>query len=73
MVHLPAMSSIKAYSAIIIGSGQAAGPLAMAFAKAGRKTALIEQIHVGGCCINEGAFFCNLPLLYSRFLTLVSI
>jgi pyruvate/2-oxoglutarate dehydrogenase complex dihydrolipoamide dehydrogenase (E3) component len=49
------MAHIKAYSAIVIGSGQAAGPLAMALAKAGRKTALIEQIHVGGCCINEGS------------------
>jgi pyruvate/2-oxoglutarate dehydrogenase complex dihydrolipoamide dehydrogenase (E3) component len=42
------------YSAIVIGSGQAGGPLAIAFAKAGHKTALIEQAHVGGTCINEG-------------------
>lgn len=42
------------YSAIIIGSGQAGGPLAMAFAKTGRKTALIEETHIGGTCINEG-------------------
>lgn len=43
-----------AYAAIIIGSGQAGGPLAMAFANAGKRTALIEQVHIGGTCINEG-------------------
>jgi heterodisulfide reductase subunit A-like polyferredoxin len=42
------------YAAIIIGSGQAGGPLAMAFANAGKRTALIEQVHIGGTCINEG-------------------
>jgi pyruvate/2-oxoglutarate dehydrogenase complex dihydrolipoamide dehydrogenase (E3) component len=42
------------YSAIVIGSGQAGGPLATAFAKAGHKTALIEEAHIGGTCINEG-------------------
>ena len=42
------------YSAIIIGSGQAGGPLATAFARAGHKTALIEEVHVGGTCINVG-------------------
>lgn len=42
------------YDAIVIGSGQAGGPLAGAFAKAGHRTALIEREHVGGTCINEG-------------------
>ncbi len=42
------------YDAIVIGAGQAGGPLATALAKAGRKTALIERKHVGGTCINEG-------------------
>ncbi|MCC7449357.1 MAG: mercuric reductase [Anaerolineae bacterium] len=42
------------YDAIVIGAGQAGGPLATALAKAGRKTALIEREHVGGTCINEG-------------------
>jgi len=42
------------YGSIVIGSGQAAVPLAMALAKAGSKIALIEQTHVGGTCINEG-------------------
>src|SRR6266571_8780818 len=42
------------YDAIIIGSGQAGNPLAQAFARAGRKTALIERAFVGGTCINYG-------------------
>ena len=42
------------YDAIIIGAGQAGGPLSTALANAGWKTALIERIHVGGTCINEG-------------------
>ena len=42
------------YDAIVIGAGQAGGPLASAFANAGRKMALIERAHVGGTCINEG-------------------
>lgn len=42
------------FDVIIIGSGQGGGPLASAFAQAGRKTALVEATHVGGTCINEG-------------------
>ena len=42
------------YDAIIIGAGQAGGPLSTALANAGWKTAIIERIHVGGTCINEG-------------------
>lgn len=42
------------YDALIIGSGQGGGPLASALARAGWKTALIEQEHVGGTCVNEG-------------------
>jgi pyruvate/2-oxoglutarate dehydrogenase complex dihydrolipoamide dehydrogenase (E3) component len=42
------------YDAIIIGAGQAGGPLAGALARSGWKTALIEREHVGGTCINEG-------------------
>ncbi|HEY0786885.1 MAG TPA: FAD-dependent oxidoreductase, partial [Acidobacteriaceae bacterium] len=40
--------------AIIIGSGQAANPLALALSEAGKKTILIEVRHVGGTCVNEG-------------------
>ena len=39
---------------IVIGAGQAGGPLAGAFAQAGRRTALLERAHVGGTCINVG-------------------
>lgn len=42
------------YDAILIGSGQGATPLAGTFAKAGRRTLLIERSHIGGTCINEG-------------------
>ncbi|MDB4893701.1 MAG: mercuric reductase [Gemmatimonadetes bacterium] len=40
--------------AIVIGAGQGGGPLAGAFAKAGRRTLLVERTHIGGTCINEG-------------------
>lgn len=42
------------YDALVIGSGQAGGPLASALARAGRKTALVEREHIGGTCINVG-------------------
>jgi pyruvate/2-oxoglutarate dehydrogenase complex dihydrolipoamide dehydrogenase (E3) component len=42
------------YDLIVIGSGQGGGPLAGTFAKAGRKALLVERVHVGGTCINEG-------------------
>ncbi len=42
------------YDAIIIGTGQAASPLAVRLAKAGRKVAIIERDRVGGTCVNNG-------------------
>jgi pyruvate/2-oxoglutarate dehydrogenase complex dihydrolipoamide dehydrogenase (E3) component len=42
------------YDAIIIGSGQAANPLAKKLVAAGWKTALIERKFIGGTCINVG-------------------
>ncbi len=48
------MTQNETYDAIIIGAGQAGGPLSTALAGAGMKTALIEEVHVGGTCINEG-------------------
>ena len=51
--HLPHKRAMS-YSAIVIGSGQAGGPLATVFARAGHKTALIEEVHIGGTCVNVG-------------------
>jgi pyruvate/2-oxoglutarate dehydrogenase complex dihydrolipoamide dehydrogenase (E3) component len=48
------MATPQQYDAIIIGSGQAGGPLATTLAQAGWKVAIIEREHVGGTCINEG-------------------
>jgi pyruvate/2-oxoglutarate dehydrogenase complex dihydrolipoamide dehydrogenase (E3) component len=42
------------YDALILGAGQAGVPLARALAAAGKRTALVEKVHVGGTCINEG-------------------
>src|ERR1700742_2662057 len=44
----------KQYDAIVIGAGQAGGPLAKKLAMAGKKTALIEKRWVGGTCVNDG-------------------
>lgn len=40
--------------ALVIGSGQGGGPIAGAFARAGRRTVLIERRYIGGTCINNG-------------------
>ncbi len=48
------MTTSSRYDAIVIGAGQGGGPLSTALARAGRRTAIIEQKHVGGTCINEG-------------------
>src|ERR1043165_8613452 len=42
------------YDAIVIGAGQGGMPLSRALATAGRKTAIIERVQVGGTGINEG-------------------
>ena len=42
------------YDAVVIGAGQAGVPLAVAFAKAGRRTAIVERADVGGTCVNVG-------------------
>ncbi|MGH2495572.1 MAG: mercuric reductase [Ktedonobacteraceae bacterium] len=48
------MNQTTQYDAIVIGAGQSGGPLSTALANAGWKTAIIERVHVGGTCINEG-------------------
>jgi len=45
---------MKTYDAIVIGAGQAGGPLAKKLAAAGKKTALIEKRFYGGTCVNDG-------------------
>ncbi|AEW00478.1 dihydrolipoyl dehydrogenase [Niastella koreensis] len=45
---------MKKYDALIIGSGQAASPLATKLAAKGWEVALVEKEHIGGTCINEG-------------------
>ena len=45
---------MKHYDAIVIGSGQAGGPLAKKLALSGKKTALIEKRWIGGTCVNDG-------------------
>jgi pyruvate/2-oxoglutarate dehydrogenase complex dihydrolipoamide dehydrogenase (E3) component len=42
------------YDVVILGSGQAAKPLALAFAAAGRRVAFVEREHLGGTCVNTG-------------------
>src|SRR5713101_3723066 len=48
------MTQTTHYDAILIGAGQAGVPLSTTLARAGWKTAIIERVHVGGTCINEG-------------------
>src|SRR5712692_1053969 len=48
------MTPTTAYDAIVIGAGMAGIPLTTALAQAGWKTAIIERVHVGGTCVNEG-------------------
>jgi pyruvate/2-oxoglutarate dehydrogenase complex dihydrolipoamide dehydrogenase (E3) component len=48
------MASTQHFDSIVIGSGQSGNPLAVDLAKKGKKTALIEKIYVGGCCVNVG-------------------
>src|SRR5215831_11107072 len=42
------------YDVIVIGTSQGGRLLPIAFAKAGRKVALIERDHIGGVCVNLG-------------------
>jgi pyruvate/2-oxoglutarate dehydrogenase complex dihydrolipoamide dehydrogenase (E3) component len=46
--------SEEQYDAIVIGAGQAGGPLSTGLVRAGHRTALIEREYVGGTCINVG-------------------
>ena len=48
------MTLTTSYDAIVIGAGQAGDPLSIALAQDGWKTAIVERVHVGGTCVNEG-------------------
>lgn len=48
------MTGTDHYDAIVIGAGQAGGPLSSALAGAGRRTAIVERAHYGGTCVNIG-------------------
>jgi pyruvate/2-oxoglutarate dehydrogenase complex dihydrolipoamide dehydrogenase (E3) component len=48
------MLQTQHYDAIVIGAGQAGGPLATALGNSGRRTSIIEREHIGGTCLNEG-------------------
>jgi pyruvate/2-oxoglutarate dehydrogenase complex dihydrolipoamide dehydrogenase (E3) component len=47
-------NEVTHYDAIILGSGQAGNPLAVAFAQKGKRTAMIERAAIGGTCVNYG-------------------
>lgn len=49
-----AAAAAEQFDAIVIGTGQAGKPLALALAEAGKRTAVLEREHVGGSCINYG-------------------
>lgn len=48
------MAGLERYDAIVLGAGQAGGPLSTALAGAGKRVALVEREHVGGTCVNVG-------------------
>jgi pyruvate/2-oxoglutarate dehydrogenase complex dihydrolipoamide dehydrogenase (E3) component len=50
---MPSTSPIT-YTSLILGSGQAATPLALHLSSLGERVALIEKCHIGGCCVNVG-------------------
>src|SRR5262249_44946966 len=45
---------MQTWNALVVGSGQSGVPLALALARAGRKTAIVERADIGGTCINVG-------------------
>lgn len=48
------MNGSGQYDLVVIGAGQGGAPLAGAFARAGKRVALVERDEVGGTCINTG-------------------
>ncbi|MCJ1479654.1 hypothetical protein MMC13_008340 [Lambiella insularis] len=60
------MATPTRYDCLVIGSGQGGNPVATAFAKKGKTTALVERTHIGGCCINEGCTPTKTPIASGR-------
>jgi pyruvate/2-oxoglutarate dehydrogenase complex dihydrolipoamide dehydrogenase (E3) component len=56
------------YDVIVIGTSQGGRLLPIAFAKAGRKVALIERDHIGGVCVLEGKVSLSHRLLAMKWL-----
>ncbi len=54
IAYLEMSMNERDYKAIVIGTGQGGKPLALALARAGWKTAVIERKDVGGTCVNVG-------------------
>ena len=50
----PNKLEVMKYDAIILGSGQAGNPLAVALSAKGKRTAMVERALVGGTCVNYG-------------------
>ena len=44
----------ETFDAVIVGAGQGGDPLARAWAKAGKRVAVVERDAVGGTCVNRG-------------------
>ncbi|MBV8750914.1 MAG: FAD-dependent oxidoreductase, partial [Candidatus Eremiobacteraeota bacterium] len=42
------------YDLAVIGSGQGGVPLALDFARRGKRVVLFERGEIGGCCVNVG-------------------
>src|ERR671935_2995837 len=47
-------STQERFDAVVLGAGQAGGPLSTALARAGYRTAMVEREHVGGTGLNVG-------------------
>src|SRR5262249_12665134 len=48
------MAAARSHDAIVIGAGQGGLPLSMVLARAGLKTAVVEERYLGGSCVNYG-------------------
>ncbi len=48
------MTAERSYDAIVIGAGQGGTPLSMVLARAGLRTAVVEERYLGGSCVNYG-------------------